>query len=289
MRRIKLFCVNLQRRSHIASGIDFYLTMKLKHRLLILSVLISTAVSVGAAKRHSISSDILNGEWAIEKVNGKKLISVEDDMPYAIFNTRQNLLYASDGYNTINAFYTFNAGNSATAVKFSNVVASRRNSDVSSTKAIVNALNNANAYSYEEGDSPTLHFYKGENELLCLRKLGLSNLDGAWKVTALHDQTIKSDDDIKLVIDTTDGRVYGSTGFNIFRGTIWIDTNKPHAIQFQNINTSDNETDDLRKETRLIVALEEVESVKNIKGDRVTLLDASGKPVITLQRSSISR
>ncbi|MBR4722230.1 MAG: META domain-containing protein, partial [Muribaculaceae bacterium] len=101
--------------------------------------------------------------------------------------------------------------------------------------------------------------------------------------------TIEKEDEIQLVIDTTDGRVYGNTGFNIFRGTIWIDTSKPRAIQFQNINASENETDNQRNETQLLVALEEVESIKNVKGNTVTLLDGNGKPAIVLERITISR
>ena len=262
--------------------------MKTLYKSLILAVLLTTSVTAFAARHTSISSDMLNGEWAIEKVNGKRLVSVDDDMPYLIFNTKQNLIYASDGHNTVNAFYTFNAGHSANAVKFSNVVASHNN-DASSTKALVNALNNTNAYSYEEGEFPTLHLYKGDSEMLTLRKLGLSVLDGAWKVKAVRNNTIEKEDEIQLVIDTTDGRVYGNTGFNIFRGTIWIDTSKPRAIQFQNINASENETDNQRNETQLLVALEEVESIKNVKGNTVTLLDGTGKPAIVLERITISR
>ncbi|MBP5314243.1 MAG: META domain-containing protein [Muribaculaceae bacterium] len=262
--------------------------MKTLYKSLILAVLLTTSVTAFAARHTSISSDMLNGEWAIEKVNGKRLVSVDDDMPYLIFNTKQNLIYASDGHNTVNAFYTFNAGHSANAVKFSNVVASHNN-DASSTKALVNALNNTNAYSYEEGEFPTLHLYKGDSEMLTLRKLGLSVLDGAWKVKAVRNNTIEKEDEIQLVIDTTDGRVYGNTGFNIFRGTIWIETSKPRAIQFQNITASENETDNQRNETQLLVALEEVESIKNVKGNTVTLLDGTGKPAIVLERITISR
>ena len=263
--------------------------MKIIRKLLITAALIAVLGNNAEARRSAVSLDVLNGAWAIEKVNGRSLISMEDDMPYVIFSTEHNLLFASDGHNTVNALYNFNPGKSGTDVRFTNVVASHHNTDASSTKALVSAFNSINSYSYEDSDFPTLHFYKGENELLTLRKLGLSNLDGSWRVTSIRDMNVSSDDEIQLVIDTTDGRVYGNTGFNIFRGTIWIDTNKPRAIQFQAINVSDNEPENAKLETSLIVALEEVESVKSAKGDKVVLLDGNQQPVLTLQRIRLGR
>lgn len=263
--------------------------MKTIQKLLIVCAVAMLLSQEADAKRQPVSAEVLNGAWAIEKVNGRSLISMDEDMPYVIFSTEHSFLFASDGHNTVNASYNFNAGKSVNDVRFSKVVASRQNADASTTKALVSALNNTNSYTYEDSDFPTLHFYKGDTELLTLRKLGLSNLDGAWRVVSIRDMNVPSGDEIQLVIDTTDGRVYGNTGFNIFRGTIWIDTTKPRAIQFQAINASDNEPENAKLETRLIVALEEVESVKSAKGDKVVLLDGNERPVLTLQRIRLSR
>lgn len=115
-----------------------------------------------------VSLSDLSGEWAVELVNGKKIVGTADVAPFIGFNLDESRIYGNVGCNTINSALTQEDGK-PNSLKFGNVAATMMMCPDMETETIVlNALNETRRFSMKDGKVYLLG--ENGNELLVLKK-----------------------------------------------------------------------------------------------------------------------
>lgn len=245
----------------------------------------STTASHGKKKednRIKLSKKILDGEWTIAEVGGKKVTG--EERPYINFSTSENRIYGSNGCNIINGGFQVEPGN---LLSFGEIISTMKAcADAPFETAINQGLSKVYSYAVEKrGHEYYLNLYDaGHHKLMVLRKHNMDYLNGAWRVEAVNNKDINRDD-VELVIDIPELKLHGNSGCNILNGALWIDPDKTNSIQFQQIATTRMMCDEASMdiERSLLVALEEVESAKK-KSNKVFMYDKDGHEVIELEK-----
>ena len=110
----------------------------------------------------------LSGEWAIELVNGKKIVGTAEVAPFIGFNTDENRIYGNVGCNSINGALLQDE-KAANSLKFENIATTMMMCPDMETETIVlNALNETRSFSMKDGKVYLLG--ENGNELLVLKK-----------------------------------------------------------------------------------------------------------------------
>ena len=115
-----------------------------------------------------VSLTDLSGEWAIELVNGKKIVGTTEVTPFIGFNTDENRIYGNVGCNTINGALLQNE-KTANSLKFENIATTMMMCpDMETETTVLNALNETRSFSIKNGQVYLLG--ENGNELLVLKK-----------------------------------------------------------------------------------------------------------------------
>lgn len=246
---------------------------------------VRTDAPVKAYTPEELNRGVVKGDWAIETVNGKK--TVGEEPPYIIFEPRQKRVYGNNGCNTINASYIYNAKDST--FRFSDLISTMRecNSPTITDVEINQALDGVRHYSWSISDSDFYLYLKDASgrTLLTLVHQNFDFLNGSWAVTAINGSK-ENVAGMKLVVDIDEGKVHGSTGCNVFNGSLEADMDTPNSISFGDLVATLAACENATAETDLFVALEETVHAKLVSKDRVIFYDSAGKNVLELQRSS---
>lgn len=228
---------------------------------------------------------IISGDWAIESVIGKEVVS--ERAAYLMFEPATGAMYGCNGCNIVNGHYKIDE--SAGKLEFYDVLTTMRACGKPNlTDTDVNyAINNISYYTIEKQDSEyVLRMYNNnKTELLKLIHQDFDFLNGTWVVTMLNGDE-QTNPDMKLVIDVAEKRLHGNTGCNLINGTLETDMEIVNSISFQQLTTTMMACDDNSNEMTLLVALEEAMYAKPIGTDKVALLDNDKEVVIELKRST---
>ena len=140
----------------------------------------------------------------------------------------------------------------------------------------------------EKNKITILHLINAKGHtVMTLRRQNLDFVNGAWTVKEIHGSpTI--DKNVRIVIDTEQQKIHGSTGCNIVNGDIYIDTTKDRAIQFQQLVSTRKMCADMKTETALLVALEETYFCEKTSSSEIKLIDENGDVVVVLTRLDLS-
>lgn len=228
----------------------------------------------------------LSGRWIISSVGNTHVKGYEDEWPYLEFSDSEGRFYGSDACNIINGSFTVEPGQKLT---FSQVASTMRFCPDDTLAMPINiALDTTRSFSISrKGGSEVLSLNNEQNiTVMTLRNPDIIFLNGPWQVAAIG-KTHVSNPDVRLVFDVTEGLVHGNTGCNLLNGSITQDPQVTSSVQFSALATTrmacppgDN------TEQQLLIALEETATARRAEGDpdRVELLSASGKVLITLNR-----
>lgn len=223
----------------------------------------------------------LSGEWTIKTMRNKSVRT--DTRAYLNFDIKNSKLYGSNGCNTINADLDF----SPTEGKLSilSMIASNNSCSAGGHRNVMKALTEVAALQLktEKGiEYLYLQNVRG-HELIKLKRQNFDFINGVWTVTSIDDKPMAANH-IRLVIDTDQMTLHGNTSCNIINGQITIDSDKDHAIQFDDINSSNHKCADIDTETALLVALEEVVSARQVSQSDISLVDNKNKVIVTLHK-----
>ena len=222
----------------------------------------------------------LYGEWNLLTVNGKDVSTSE--RAYINLDFNANKMYGCNGCNISNA--DFQAAGSG--IEFSNLISTRM-SCVSATpeSTVMKAIEDTRSFKlYQKNGTEYLHLINGSGGTVAtLRRQNLDYANGAWTVKEING-TPTINDNVRIVIDTDQLKLHGNTGCNVVNGTIYIDTDKENAIQFQQLISTLKSCPDMKIETELLVALEETCFCNKVSDTEIELLDAKGNVVVTLTR-----
>lgn len=232
-----------------------------------------------------LAKGIVKGDWAIEKVNGEKVIG--ETAPFLKFDPSDNRVYGNNGCNVINAEYKYNPEDSTLSFAYLSSTMRMCYKEGITDIEINRAMDATRYYSWSlNGDDYYMTFYNEDKEpVMELMHQNFQFLNGTWKVKEISGEKINIEG-MKLVIDVEEGKIHGNTGCNILNGSLEINMNSANSISFQAISKTLMLCPDENYETRLLVALEEAMKAKPLKGDKVELLDSQEKPVLLLERTS---
>ena len=227
----------------------------------------------------------LSGDWAIESVMGKK--AVGETAPFIKLVPGEKRMYGNNGCNVMNASYetsyvdkTISFGNVATTMM---MCAQSNITDVE----IGQALELTKRYTVDtSGNDHLLSFYDAAgNKVMELMHRDFHFLDGTWAVTSIDGEKV-SIEGMKLALDVDEKRMHGNTGCNIINGELETDMDAANSISFSGIAMTRMACPDSGWETRMMVALEEAVTARQINKDEIEFIGSNGKQVMTLKRST---
>lgn len=226
----------------------------------------------------------LYGEWNILTVNNKKVATRE--RAYIHLDFASHRLYGNNGCNVINGDFSANANK----LSFSNIITTMMTChNATSERSVMKAFDDASSFKLFEKNKVTyLHILNSRGStIMTLRRQNLDFINGAWTVKEI-DGTPTIDENVRLVIDTEQLKVHGSTGCNIVNGSIYIDTDKNDAIQFQQLVSTRKMCENMKTETALLVALEETCFCKKVSDNEIKLINDKGETMVILSRLKLT-
>lgn len=224
----------------------------------------------------------LNGEWTIYSVRGN--IVTGEERPYITFDIPLKRFYGNNGCNYINGDLSVSANN---GVKFSNMISTLKMCQDDQYQYLINlALNDVVSFATRQDNHETMLDMKDESgrTILVLRRHNMEFLNGGWKVLELNGQPLTQDDEASITFNTTDLKIHGTTGCNIFNGELFIDPDKTTSLQILQLITTRMACPNDSIETEFLLALESVETAKSTGEKEVTLYNTEGKALFKLSK-----
>lgn len=239
-------------------------------------------VSSETATKNVLPADFtINGEWTIYSVRDN-LVKGEE-RPYITFDLPQKRFYGNNGCNYINGNLILEPAGS---IRMNDVISTMMMCHDDQYQYLINlALNDVRSFSArQEGPVTFLDMKDSAGRIiLVLRRHNMDFLNGAWKVTALNGSPLKEEEEATMTFDTTDLKIHGTTGCNIFNGEMFIDPDKVNSLQILKLGTTRMACAPDSRETEFLLALEGVETARRVEGKNVVLCDADGKVLFNLE------
>ncbi|MDE6529088.1 MAG: META domain-containing protein, partial [Muribaculaceae bacterium] len=192
--------------------------------------------------------------------------------------------YGSNGCNIINGDLVMNAKNE---LRLENIISTMKMCDDAPFEYLINlAVSDVKSYMAHQEGPVTFLDLKGAdgNTVLVLRRHNMDFLNGAWKVVSLNGSPLSGSDDATMTINIPDLRIHGTTGCNIFNGSLFIDPDKVDSMQFMDIATTRMMCPPDSRETEFLLGLESVETAKSIGGNEIAMYDTDGKEVFKMTK-----
>jgi heat shock protein HslJ len=226
----------------------------------------------------------INGEWTIYSVRNNLVTG--EERPYVNLDFAANRFYGNNGCNYINGDLSVYGSN----VKFTNMISTLKMCSDDQFQYLINlALNDVETYAVRQESPITFLDLKDASGrvVLVLRRHNMDFLNGAWTVTELNGTALEQDDEATMTFDTTDLKIHGTTGCNIFNGELFIDPDKINSLQIIKLITTRMSCPNITRETEFLLALESVETACQISGGSVVLYDTENNPIFKLEKMDL--
>lgn len=240
----------------------------------------ATVITPEAADEFSI-----NSEWTIYSVRGN-LVSGEE-RPYVTIDLPAKRFYGNNGCNYINGGLEVAPGRE---LRFTNIVSTMKMCQDDQFQYLINLALNDVVKFVPRFEGPVTFLDLKDNTgrvILVLRRHNMDFLNGAWKVEELNATKLVQEDDATMTFDTTDLKIHGTTGCNIFNGSLFIDPDKINSLQIIGLASTKMMCAPDSRETEFLVALEDVETARAIDSDTVILYSPDGKPLFKLTKMEL--
>lgn len=148
------------------------------------------------------------------------------------------------------------------------------------------AVSDVRSYTARQEGPVTFLDLKGAegNTVLVLRRHNMDFLNGAWKVETLNGKALTGEDDATMTINIPDLKIHGTTGCNIFNGSLFIDPDKINSMQFMDIATTRMMCPPDSRETEFLLGLESVETAKSLDGNTIAMYDTEGNEIFKMHK-----
>ncbi|MDE6342792.1 MAG: META domain-containing protein, partial [Muribaculaceae bacterium] len=185
-------------------------------------------------KKSQQNSAVLDGDWAIMEVLGKK--AVGETPPCIKFVPSENRMYGNNGCNVMNA--TYKADYADGSLQFGNIATTMMmcgQTDITDVE-VGQALGMTVRYTIDTADSDaTMRLYDAAGKVvMTLMHRDFHFLDGTWKVVAIDGEKVDIDG-MKLALDVDEKRMHGNTGCNIINGEFETDMDTANSISLSRI------------------------------------------------------
>ena len=227
----------------------------------------------------------LYGEWTIESVRGKKVMTTE--RAYIYLDFKNGNVYGNNGCNAINGSFSL----TGSKIKFGNMIQTNKSCrNVTSERTVMRALADADRYSVTRlynVEYMTITNQRGAT-VMQLKRQNLDLLNGPWIVKELNGVNV-TDKNVRMVIDIQMLTMNATSGCNIINGVISVDPSKDFAVQFEDLKSTNNACPNIETETKVLLALEETEMCKRINDNEMALLNRKGEIVTVLHRIDLRK
>lgn len=231
----------------------------------------------------NIKTDIL-GQWTVTKVGDTPLID-EENAPQIIFGANAHF-YANNGCNVLNGYYLAEDGK----VTFANVLSTMKMCPDAKFEnqfnAVVSDGRTVNGLLKKIGNETYLYLNDNRGKaLMTLVRHSMQFLNGQWRIATVYGQPV-DDEEANVFFDIAELKIHGNTGCNFFNGNIQIDPTVANALDLSNMGVTRRACPKAAQERGILLALEETASCVADGKDRAILIDASGKPVMVIERQT---
>lgn len=243
----------------------------------------ASPVQPNSGNNHHTANIDIDGYWSIINA-GDVAIDRDEDMPYITFETSEGRFYANNGCNTLNGSFKYEKGK----VEFFGVISTLRYCNDVDYELPINRViadNRPWILTVEKQGTETFVQFVDENGkvIMKMRRCDMSFLNGNFKVDAINGiESVDMPADIFFDLDQL--KVHGNTGCNYFNGVIYLDHRRANAVDFSNMALTRMACPNSAQETAIMVALEQTAAAAPNGHDKVVLLDADGKALMTLLR-----
>lgn len=242
---------------------------------LLLAVCLLSCSSTKQAKQETDAVMPIS-EWFVTSIGGEQVKSGVH--PYIAFDAVNGSYWGNAACNTIRGKLEADAKRGK--IKFGAPVSTRMYCpDMDVENSLVSALTEVVAYN-ASGDSLSLVNEDGKVIVSAVRK---RPIDGRWIFEEVKGQKVGATENIPfLEIYSSEGRVHGNLGCNMYNSSIGIDCTNG-TLEFGLGQMTLMACPDLELEGSINKALSEVRSF-NVEGDSLHLLDGSGAEVLLMLR-----
>lgn len=236
----------------------------------------------------ALTSEDINGEWQLATINTMN-VTEEEGVPYIFFDASKNRFYANNGCNTLNGSFSMKDGK----ITFGAVASTLMYCANAPYEATFNAavsdesvLVTTPVYHIGADSYLTLKDTAGKT-IMTLRKKNMEFLNGNWLIL-MADGIKINDEEATVFFDIRELKLHGNTGCNFVNGNIYIDPQRPNAIDISNMGITRRGCPKTAQERAITVALESAYSAaETSEPDTVVLMDKSGKTIMTLRRINV--
>ena len=220
----------------------------------------------------------LYGEWNIETIRRKPALTRERAYIYLDFKSHK--VYGNNGCNSLNGSFS----QRGTDISFHDMITTSNTCHSGTNeRTVMKTLAEVQRFQLSrQGDVEWLTLTNAKDQpLMTLRRQNLDFLDGVWLVSEAGGNDITAQN-VRLVIDANMLTIHGNTGCNIINGIITIDPTKRFAIQFEDLHSSGNNSENIDIETAVLVALEQTVTCRRLDDQRAALIDEKGNTTMVL-------
>ena len=241
-------------------------------------------MSCGTGK-NSVAVVDFTGEWNIVEVNGEKVSA--ENAPFLGFDKDGHRLYGNAGCNRLMGSFeldTLNAGK----VKFGQVAATRMMCpDMTVEKNVLAALGQVKKYKQLGKENMALCASSNRPVIVLQKKEAsakLADLNGKWMISEAGGETIPSGMEKQPFIEfnIAEKTLHGTAGCNVINGSFNVDDANPVAISFPQVISTMMACPDMEVESRVLKALNSVQSFGKLAGGGMGFYDADNNLVMVL-------
>ncbi len=228
----------------------------------------------------------IGGDWTVYSVRGNLVTG--EERPYVTFDLPAKRFYGSNGCNIVNGDIKADAKGE---LLLENIISTMRMCQDAPFEYLINlALSDVKSYAARQEGPVTFLDLKGTDgvTVMVLRRHNMDFLNGAWKIILLNGTPLdKEEKEATMTINIPDLKIHGTTGCNIFNGTLFIDPDKIDSMQFLNIATTRMGCPPASRETEFLLGLESVETARSLGNDTIGMYDPEGKEIFQMTKINV--
>ncbi len=225
----------------------------------------------------------MSGEWNVVEVNGERVSLPRGMRAFLCFDFKSEMIYGNTGVNDLNASFEIKRDN---RIEVENLIMTKKTANVYAAqnveRELLGVLRESPAISLSHKQDIVYMELKGKGRhVVRLRRQNLDFMNGEWIVKSVYGKYLDIPSKIRLVNDVNAKTVNIFSEGNVINGVIYIDPTVEYGIEYENLISTHNQWRYVDKETRLLIALEEVLYCRRVNDREVELytkvIDKSGR------------
>ena len=240
-----------------------------------------------ASTKNAATLSSLSGEWNIIEINGSAVVPAPNqEFPFIGFDTKTGQVYGNSGCNRLMGSFDVNAKHGQIDL---GALGSTRMMcpDMTVEKNVLAALGQVKKYKQLGKENMALCASSNRPVIVLQKKEAsakLADLNGKWMISEAGGETIPSGMEKQPFIEfnIAEKTLHGTAGCNVINGSFNVDDANPVAISFPQVISTMMACPDMEVESRVLKALNSVQSFGKLAGGGMGFYDADNNLVMVL-------